>query len=264
MSAEERSGIWIAGLGAILGLGGLAYIESGKGISDKFIVACGLFFLFLPLFNSLFDWLSWWATRYLGQRLLAVLAPEQGLWRRRLTVVAHSCADLAAAVVLLLLMAFALGMAFQAYDDLAFFQGGQGPLQLHSKIQALAQDPWHEGFWFSLMLLTTLLPTFGHGVILLGSPLGVALIPDAQRQSLADDLEQYDTAGARQVDICLRAARWHAQERLAGWGLGLLLFCWLLGRFMLLPLGLGHYAQKAACLGVQVAGGQACSGSQTR
>lgn len=73
--------------------------------------------------NSLFDWLSWWATRALGRRLLVVLDSGQGLWRRLAAILGHGLADLAASVSLLLLMAFALGLGFQVYNNLAIMRG---------------------------------------------------------------------------------------------------------------------------------------------
>ena len=215
-----------------------------------------LFFLILPLVNSLFDWLSWWTTRALGKRLLAVLDEQRGVWQRRGVIVLHSFADLASSVALLLLMAFALGLGFQAYNDLAVLGNQSQPFNhLSEVITSTAKDPWGEGFWFTLMLLTTLLPTFGHGIMLLGSPLGVLLIPDRKRLALAEDLENYASAGERQPNIRLRAARWHVQDRLFHWLFSAGLLIWLLGRpWLLFPLGLVDWAKAWANAGILVAG----------
>ena len=257
---SERKGIWAGAVGGMTGLGMLGFITSSKHSHDSFNVLLLLFFLILPLVNSLFDWLSWWTTRILGQRLLAVLDEPQGIWRRRGIIVLHSLADLASSVALLLLMAFALGLGFQAYNDLAMFWHESEPLNLLAVIAATAYDPWGEGFWFTLMLLTTLLPTFGHGIMLLGSPLGLLLIPDRKRLELADELEHYATAGERQPNIRFRAARWHVQERLTHWLLGGVLLVWLLGRVWLLyPLGLIHWTEASACAGVRLAAGSSAT-----
>lgn len=216
------------------------------------IIAPVLLLFFLV--NSI-DWLSWWTTRALGKRLLAVLDERQGVWSRRGVIMLHSFADLASSVALLLLMAFALGLGFQTYNDLAVLGHEAQPLDLASVIETTALHPFGEGFWFTWLLLTTLLPTFGHGIMLLGSPLGVLLIPDRKRLALAEDLERYATAGERQPNIRLRAARWHVQERLVHWLLGAALLGWLLGRVWLLyPLGLVDWAKAWAYAGIRLAG----------
>lgn len=254
---QDRRGLWAGGLGGITGMGVLG-ISMGSTNSNSFLVILFLlFFLILPLVNSLFDWLSWWATRALGRRLLDVLEPARSFWWRLLAVLGHGFLDLGAAVALLLSMAFALGLGFQVYNDLSVLHGeAQTFKDLPGMIQAAAKHPWTEGFWLTLMLLTTLLPTFGHGIMLLGSPLGLMLLPDGKRLQLAEELELYNAADSdEQADIRYRAARWHVQERLASWLLGGALFFWLLVRFwVLVPIGLADWAAGAAKLGVQAAG----------
>jgi hypothetical protein len=251
---SDHRGVWAGGLGGLTALSVLGLFTS-KHSHNQVVLFFLLFFLILPLVNSLFDWLSWWTTRVLGKRLLAVLDEQRGVWQRRGVIVLHSFADLASSVALLLLMAFALGLGFQAYNDLAVLWNEKPPFDLATIIDSTANDPWGEGFWFTLMLLTTLLPTFVHGIMLLGSPLGVLLIPDRKRLALAEDLENYASAGERQANIRLRAARWHVQERLRHWLLGGLLLVWLLGRVWLLyPLGLINWAKAWANAGILVAG----------
>ena len=63
-------------------------------------------------------------------------------------------------------------------------------------------------FWLLAMLLTTLLPTLGHAVVLLGSPLGVFFITDRKRQELAGALDSYETAGEKKASILRRTAQW--------------------------------------------------------
>lgn len=185
-----------------------------------------------------------------------MLDPARGFWPRLTAVLGHGFIDLAAAVALLLLMAFALGLGFQIYNDLAIVGEEPPPFNLPAMIDSVTLHPWSEGFWFTLMLLTTLLPTIGHGIMLLGSPLGVMLSPENKRIALADALDGYATAGDHQPSIRRRAARWHVQERLLGWVLGGALLAWLLARVGLLyPLGLAGWVAGAAHAGVRVAGG---------
>lgn len=90
--------------------------------------------------------------------------------------------------------------------------------------------------------------------MLLGSPLGLMLIPDRKRLALADDLDVYATAGERQPSIRCRAARWQVQERL-GWVPGGVLLGWLVARIgLLFPLGLAGWVADAAHAGVRAAG----------
>ena len=257
---ESRRTLFFGGFGAIFALPALllgSMLFNGENrftFHHVFTLLLVLFLFILPLFNSLFDWLSWWATRALGRRLLAVLDPAQGFWPRLTAVLGHGLADLAAAVALLLLMAFALGLGFQVYNDLAIMKGGTPPFDLPKMIDAVALHPWTEGFWVTMMLVTTLLPTIGHGVMLLGSPLGLMLIPDSKRLALAEDLDGYAMAGERRPSICRRAARWHVQERTVGWVLGGVLLGWLVARVgLVFPLGLADWAAGAAHAGVRAA-----------
>lgn len=161
---------------------------------------------------------------------------------------------MAVSVALLLLMAFALGLCFQVYNNFAILKGQPTPFDLVAVIDTVARDPWGDGFWITMMLLTTLLPTFGHGVMLLGAPLSVMLIPDRKREALADDLDNYANAGKRQANIRRRAARWYVQERTATWLLGGALLLWLLVRFWVLyPAGIIDWAAGAAHAGVEIA-----------
>lgn len=265
-NGEKPSALIASAVGALSGFGILLLsgrlivssdgITTGSGLLPQhpFVVLAVLFFTILPAFNSLFDWLSWWATRALGARLLVALESTRGLWTRVSAVLGHGLADVAVSVALLLLMAFALGLGFQVYNDFAILKGQSTPFDLVAVIDTDARDPWGDGFWITMMLLTTLLPTFGHGVMLLGAPLGVMLIPDHKREALADDLDNYANAGDRQANIRRRAARWYMQERTATWLLGGVLLFWLLVRFWVLyPAGIIDWAAGAAHAGVEIA-----------
>lgn len=253
---QNQRGLWSGALGGIVGFGMIDFFSDWQHLREEWMIVLLLFFLILPLLNSFFDWLSWWATRALGRRLLTVLDPAGSFWPRLRAVLGHGFLDLGAAVLLLLSMAFALGLGFQVYNDLALLRGETAPFDLPALIHTVQSDPFHEGFWFTLMLLTTLLPTFGHGVMLLGAPVGLLLVPNAKRLALADELELYDAATeGEQADIRQRAARWHVQERIIRWLLAGLLFIWLLLRVgLLVPLGLTDWAASWALGGVTVAG----------
>lgn len=259
-SHSQRPGLlWGAGFGALAGQGiAFATVSDEQATNDSALFFL-LFFLILPLANGLFDWLSWWATRALGRRLLGLLGPGQSGWRRGWAIAAHGLADLAIAVALLLLMAYALALGFELYNELGKFQRHEAVYDLRQMVDRAAAAPGHSGFWLAAMLLTTLLPTFGHGLVLLASPLGFLFIPDGPRAALATALEGYKGASRnRQVAIRRRAARWIVQGRALAWLWALLLLVWLLGRcaaFIVLWLdgGLAGVAARAAYAGLDTA-----------
>lgn len=258
-SNNQVKSLWAGGFGCMLGLAGFAIWDSRKHTEDELAIWLLLFFLILPLVNSLFDWLSWWATRALGRRLLTTLESVEGGWRRAGAAIAgHGLLDLAAAVVLLLIMAYALGLGFESYNGFAVLSGGKPAFALEPMIQVAAAAPWHTGFWLSAMLFTTLLPTFGHGLMLAFSPLGYCFIPGRTCLELADELDNYQTAGEQQPSIRRRAALWCSQSRLLAWSMALLLLVLLLGRLaafiaLLYTGGLSGVAAEAGYSGIHSA-----------
>jgi hypothetical protein len=217
-----------------------------------------LFFLILPLANGFFDWLSWWATRALGRRLLDLLDQGESGGQRALAILGHGLADLLAAVALLLLMAYALAFGFEGYNELGKFQRGQPVLPgLAGLIDAAAADPRTTGFWLAAMLFTTLLPTFLHGVMLLGSLAGFLFIPDRRRMALALALEGYDAAGDQQASIRRQVARWITHGQMLTYLAALALLGWVLLRFGMLWFlpggGLAGWVRGAAHAGLDSA-----------
>lgn len=255
--AENTRGIWAGVLGGGVGLGVLTSF-SGKQLADELTLFLLLFFFVLPIANGCFDWLSWWATRALGRRLHELLAAQHNSWRRALTIAGHGLADLAIAVALLLSMAYALALGFEGYNELAKLQTHKPVFEgLRQTIATAADHPGSEGFWLTAMLLTTLLPTFGHGVMLLGSPLSLVFLPDRKRQELASMLDGYASA-ANQVYIRRNVATWIARGQLLNHLAAFGLLIWLLGRFAAFGFwlqygGLSQIIANAAYLGVDTA-----------
>jgi hypothetical protein len=244
-------------LGSLTGLGLFGAALGNSHAADDMPLFLLLFFLILPLANGLFDWLSWWATRVLGRRLLSLLSSGQSGRQRWSAIALHGLVDLIIAVVLLLLMAYTLALGFGLYNEIAQHQQHAAVFKLRETIQNAAAAPGSEGFWLSAMLLTTLLPTFGHGVMLLGSPLGL-MIPGGKRLQLATTLEDYDTAGDGQARIRREVAHWITYGQWAGIGAGLLLLLLLLGRVAAIVWsfkdgGVAAYAGEAAQAGISTA-----------
>lgn len=254
----QRGLIWAGGLGAMVGLGIFSLTFANLPAENIAVLFLLLFFLILPFANGFFDWLSWWATRVLGRRLLGLLDQGQGGGQRALAIMEHGLIDLLATVALLLLMAYALAFGFEGYNELGLFQRGKPVLpDLPARIDAAAADPWGVGFWLAAMLFTTLLPTFLHGVMLLGSLAGFLFIPDSRRKKLAEDLDGYDSAGDRQASIRREIARWLTQGQMLTYGMALLLLSWLLLRFGMLWFlpggGLAGWVRNAAHAGLDSA-----------
>lgn len=174
-----------------------------------------------------------------------------------MAVLGHGLIDPLATVTLLLLMAYALAFGFEGYNELGLFQRGEPVLPgLAARIDAAA-DPWGAGFWLAAMLFTTVLPTFLHGVMLLGSLAGFLFIPDRQRKMLAEKLNGYDTAGDMQASIRRQVARWLTYGEMLTYGMALLLLSWLLLRFGMLWFlpggGLTGWVRNAAHAGLDSA-----------
>ena len=259
--SHRRGLLWVGGFGAFVGLGIMSDAIAEKQAASETALFILLFFLILPLANGLFDWLSWWATRALGRRLLGLLAKETSGWQRGWAIAGFGLADLAIAVGLLLAMAYTLALGFEGYNEFAQFQRHEAVFALRTMIEAAAASPWHSGFWLTAMLLTTLLPTFGHGLVLLGSPLGVVFIPDRQRLALAEALDGYEQMDkSKQAALRRRAAGWIIHGRVLSQLAALALLVWLLGRiaafvYLLNEGGLAAFVAQAAYAGIRTAEG---------
>lgn len=233
-------------MGGLVGIGLLSGVVEGGSLRDELVLLLLVFFLILPLANAVWDWLSWWATRALGARLVRVLEPAQSGGERAVAVLGHGLGDLAIALGLLLAMAFSLAFGFEAYDQVALRQTGVPAFNLRETVAAAAADPWGEGFWLTTMLLSTLFPTLLHALVLLGAPLGLVLIPTGVRLELAALLDGYDDAPDRQAMIRRKVATWWVYGRFAAWTLaGLLLTVVLLRWPTVVYLGLLNPAEMA-------------------
>jgi hypothetical protein len=229
-------------------------------MNDSSALTLLMFFLVLPIVNGCFDWLSWWATRALGRRLLASLASAYDGWRRGLAIAGYGLADLAVSVALLLGMAFGLAFGFSAYNEIAHWWPDAKPnlFDLAGHIDRAAATPWQDDFWLTTMLLTTLIPPFAHSLMLLASPLGVLFLPNAKRQTLAAELDGYIEGGHRHIDIARRAAFWVIFGQFGNFILVLPLLYWLVVRSAWIVLefykgGLAGIVAEVAKAGVGLA-----------
>jgi hypothetical protein len=183
--------------------------------ANEIAIVLIILFLVLPLVNGLWDWFSWWVSRLLGRDLLAKLRPTAPIGRRAWTVAWHASADLIAAVLLLLAMAYLLAFGFAAYDQVAIglSYDGVGAFDLDFYIERAAAAPSTDGLWLTIMLISTLVPTFLHMVMLLASPMALVALATEKRLALAADLDTYADQPERQASIRRRAGQYVAREK---------------------------------------------------
>ena len=206
--------------------------SSNLGVNRlSFSLMFSLFLFVLPITNAIFDWLSWWATRALGNQLQGILLSNSDSWRKTLAIAGHGIVDLVVGLLLLLSMAYFLAFGIETYNEFIKLQNQQIAMAgLREMIETTALQPFKEGFWILSMLLTTLIPTFGHGIMLLGSPLGLVFLPDSKRLELADELDNYNSVIEKQVTVRRKAATWIVRGQMLTYLVALFLFVWLLVR----------------------------------
>lgn len=217
-----------------------------------------IFFLVLPLINGGVDWGSWWVTRQLGAHLLGVLERGGGVLRLWLWSLVHGVADVVIAAGMLLAMAFMLALGFEAYNQVSLWRGPGGAFDLEAYVAGAAAAPFTEGAWLTLMLLTTLVPTFLHVVVVWMSPLDLLFL-SARRRQWADDLDRWadlDEGGRSRTRRAVAA--YIAHGRIGLWLLaGLLtlgLFALMAGAVALVHQGgFADYVARAALLGIDAA-----------
>lgn len=152
-----------AGVGAISGalvvvsvFAGVTVLGETQGSASRSLVVVSLF-IALPLFNALLDWLSWFISRRLLQRAQ--------LESKALAILSDIGLDTLAAVGFMLLLllglpALAIGM------NMLYGIFSNASLDWVNIANLAHQDPWGEGSFVTLMLITTLIPTAIH--LLLG------------------------------------------------------------------------------------------------
>ena len=96
-----------------------------------------------------------------------------------------------AALVLLGFLAVTLTAAIQSYNLLGLAVNGKAPMELGEYLGLASASPWTDGIWVTAMLLTTLIPTFCHLVL----PLGSAVVFVTPHRWLAEDARSLEDHG---------------------------------------------------------------------
>ncbi|MEM9670910.1 MAG: hypothetical protein AAF950_18575 [Pseudomonadota bacterium] len=201
---DDQRGLYAGGVTTLLTL----MILAGSAVPLVILNAIALLLL-LPIANGVWDWLSWWISRYLGRDLLKLLKNDSAK-QKTLTILGHCLLDLCFALLALAALAFFMAFAFAAYDKMA-----STSLDFEVIIQQAVTSPWSKGLWLTGMLLSTLVPTLSHAVLLIGSPLFIIVIADPKRNETANVLKQYEAS--REEALLYRVAWYLARGQYLAW-----------------------------------------------
>jgi hypothetical protein len=218
-AGRGRQGAFAGTLGALL-LPTVAAILLGRG-ERPLAVFAALFLFVLPLLNGLLDWLALSSTGGLAARLAAATGRPRRPWSPTAAALATVAASLAIGLALSALLAFALGLALTGYDTLAVRAGSPPAFDLAPQIAASRADPWGEGLWPSIMLLTPLLPAALYAGLLGALTLGMLLrAPGLSRPAAMAEGWTWLQAGRSETGLSAPAGRWRSLLAALG-GLGL-------------------------------------------
>ena len=159
---------------------GMQVIYRVDGLFHYLSITIILFLVVLPFLNALWDWVSWGISRWLGTEIVR---------RRSVSRIAgHAVIDVVAALLLLLGLTVTLVIVIEGINVLGQTFANVAPLELDEFLVKAAADPWGpNGLWVTCLLLSTLLPTMTHFLMVIASPL--ALLPPRRfRHWLADRL----------------------------------------------------------------------------
>jgi uncharacterized membrane protein YhaH (DUF805 family) len=137
-------------VGAVLVFGGMILAQELAGTAATSAGIVAVMWLALPFANALTDWLSLGASHWLGRRLLA----SGKSLRLALTL---GLLDLVMAVVLMLVTVKVIGAGL-ALTDWSLAGDIDGPAFLAVSLE----DLWGSGLWLGLMVLSTVVWTYGH------------------------------------------------------------------------------------------------------
>jgi hypothetical protein len=120
--------------------------------SDGILIV--LFFLFLPFINSIFDYISMYASRYFAKQILKT--------NSKIKIFVDAILDLVVAVVLLYLLALTLYMVLDA-ANLYILKDSTYHIPIESYKAKLIANPFSKDvLWITLMFFSTLIPTIIH------------------------------------------------------------------------------------------------------
>ena len=147
-------------VGAVVVAGAVAIILIFIGEINSSVLILIFSWLLLPLLNSPLDWLSWGFSRFLGRGI----QKSRG-WR---VLGTHIILDLGVALILLCAIAALMAMGLEGLNNVLAWRAGEAaPFNFAPTLMDLKINPFGEHIWITLMLLTTLVPTLLHGLMVL-------------------------------------------------------------------------------------------------
>jgi len=168
--ARGRSTMITTGVGGVIGatFGVITYTTvlylTGvqTSIFDTNVIFFSIFFVFLPLLNGLFDWVSWAVSRRLGKSIYIRNFPP-------LLVATYILLDFIFAVLLLILFFFTIGFTFSVVDYVVYTSNMNITLNFQTTLLESVKNPIQIGFWLFAMISSTFVPTFLHSIVSLGA-----------------------------------------------------------------------------------------------
>lgn len=176
ISTGAGAKIFTAAIAAVLAF----VVAKNWGLIDvtselPFMLGVSLFYIILPAVNSVWDWLSWWVSRRLGQALHDLLTARRNVAAMVLLALGHVVLDLVAALAFLALLALTLPLVIDGFNAVvAPWVNEPLPLPLAGFLCVSAQAPLGAGLWATLLLFSTLVPTALHLMAVIASPVAAA------------------------------------------------------------------------------------------
>jgi phage shock protein PspC (stress-responsive transcriptional regulator) len=136
--------------GSVLLLGAILAGDAFDAIDARTLGIFAVVWLTLPIVNAALDALSLGASQIIAQRVITGQSEVR-------TILLLGALDLIIALALVILSAAAIGVSLVALSTLTGIQ--TGGLQF---LQLSISDPWGEGRWLTLMVLTTTFWTWAH------------------------------------------------------------------------------------------------------
>jgi len=219
---------------------------------DRFL----LMWLLFPIINALFDTLSWRLSRRLGLALRSTQLSQIISWKGSgenkrskpressyfsywMNTMYWGLLDLAIALLLLIGVATTVGAALEIVDFIR--RDNTGYYSSESLIKSLISDPLGQAFWFTAMLVTTLLPTAMH-LIAVGLGLINALAQPVVHSARLSSVLMYGPAHPL-FDMACRQAAWYQFSRAVRTVTLTLAWSALLGWLVMSMLGSGTVLQ---------------------
>jgi hypothetical protein len=197
---KERFGLaYVFSLLPVAGLFAALYARVGFVKLHPDVVSVLLFIVILPYINGLMDFISLWISRLLGRDILN----RSGIG----VFLTHIAFDLVAAVMLLCLLALGICFLVETFN-LFIVRNSIMTINISELIRNAMQVPFSaRGLWITLMLFSTLLPTFIHVIVALAGFYTVRT-PQWMRERIAATLEDKPSVRRLFWPAIYFAAKW--------------------------------------------------------